>query len=138
MMRYAVARVEEDSQNVDAIIRHLGWDGGRLPKASICLDQPINLVDERAKQPASRAIERLREDGFVPDAVERSIALIESSLPILNAEVCEALMGAGLCFKRLSCEALLTAARCFRIEAPFAIVGLAQARHWSSQELREH
>jgi hypothetical protein len=98
-LRYAVARVEEDSQNVDAIIRHLGWDGGRLPEAPICSDQPINLVDERPKQAASRAIERLREDGFVPDAVERSIALIESSLPILNAEVCEALMGLGSALK---------------------------------------
>ena len=26
-LRYAVARIEEDPQNVDAIIGHLGWDG---------------------------------------------------------------------------------------------------------------
>jgi hypothetical protein len=112
---YAVARVEDDPQNVGAILRELGWDGGH--------DLPINLAGEKDER-ASRALKRLREDGFVPHAVERSIAVIESSLPMLHTEVCEALMEAGLCFKRLSCEALLTAAQCFRAGAPFAIARL--------------
>jgi hypothetical protein len=53
------------------------------------------------KQPANRAIERLRDDDLMPDAVERSLALIENSLPVLDVEMWEALMEAKLCFVRL-------------------------------------
>lgn len=119
-LRYAVARVEDNPQSVEAILRHLGWDCRHLAEARAL---PNNLAGETEKR-ASQAIERLREHGFVPDAVERSIALIERSLPILDTEVCEVLMQAGLCFKRISCEALLTAAQCFRAEAPFDVLRL--------------
>ena len=96
---YAVARVEEDPQNVEVILQQLGLDGGLLSKCLNGPDLPVSLVSERAKRAASRAIERLREDGFVPEAVEQSIALIESSLPILDTEVCEALMELGCASK---------------------------------------
>jgi hypothetical protein len=120
-LRYAVARIESDPRNVEAIVRHFGWDGHTAndePRPG----QPINLARERAKQAASPTIERLREDRFVPDVVERSISLIERALPLLDAEVCETLMNARLCFTRLSCEALVAATECFGAEPAFEIV----------------
>jgi hypothetical protein len=104
-LRYAVARIESDPRNVDAIVRHFGWDG-HTANAQPLPGQPIDLARERAKQAVSRMIERLREDRFVPDVVDRSISLIKQALPLLDAEVCETLMNARLCFTRLTCEAL--------------------------------
>jgi hypothetical protein len=52
-----------------------------------------------------RAIDRLREDGFVPDVVKRAIAVADQSLPILEQELCEALLNAKLCFVRFGCDA---------------------------------
>jgi hypothetical protein len=123
-LRSAVMRVEEDPENVDTIITHLGWDGRRVSQAQVGRDPPINLANERATKAVSRVIERLRQNSVVPDVVERSLSLVEKSLPILETEVCEALMEGGLCFKRFSCEALLNAAKCFRTQAPFSIVKL--------------
>jgi hypothetical protein len=123
-LRSAVMRVEEDAENVDAMIRHLGWDGRRVSQGPVGRDPPLNLANEHAMKGVSRVIERLRQNGIVPDVVERSLSLVEKSLPILEAEVCEALMEAGLCFKRFSCEALSNVAQCFRTKAPFSIVRL--------------
>jgi hypothetical protein len=81
--------------------------------------QPIHLAQERAKQAANRAIERLREDGVVPEVVEKPLSLLERSLPLLELEACEVLMKARLCFTRLSCEALLAAAKCLLPPAAF-------------------
>jgi hypothetical protein len=122
-LRYAVARIESDPRNVDAIVRHFGWDG-HTANAEPRPGQPIDLARERAKQAATRMIERLREDRFVPDVVGRSISLIKHALPLLDAEVCETLMNAGLCFTRLSCEALLAATQCFGVEPAFESVTL--------------
>ena len=104
-LRYAVSRVEEDPRNVDAVLRYLGWNG-HPRDATHHPGQPIDLAQERAKQAANRTIELLRGDGLVPDAVEKSLSLIERSLPLLEMEACEVLMKARLCFTRLSCEAL--------------------------------
>ena len=109
-LRYAVSRIEKDPRNVDAITGYLGWYG-HTRDAKHQSGQPIDLAHERAKLGSNRAIERLRQDGFVPDVVEKSLRLIERSLPLLEMEACEALMKARLCFTRLSCEALLAAAR---------------------------
>ena len=125
-LRYAVSRIEKDPQNVDAIARYLGWHG-HTPDAKHHPDQPIDLARERAKQAANRAMEQLRQDGFIPDVVEKSLRLIERSLPLLEMEACEALMKAGLCFTRLSCEALLAAGQCFRSKAPFEIASLGSS-----------
>jgi hypothetical protein len=122
-LRYAVARIESDPRNVDAIVRHFGWDG-HTANAEPRPGQPIDLARERAKQAASGTIERLREYGFVPDVVERSISAIKQALPLLDAEVCETLMNARLCFTKLSCEALSAATHCFGAEPAFEIVRL--------------
>jgi hypothetical protein len=122
-LQYAIARIEKDPRNVEAIIRHLGWDG-RFAGAEDRVGQPIDSASERAKQLAGRAIERLREDRLVPNAVERSISLIEQSLPILEMELWEALLNARLCFAKLSCDALVAAAQAFREKPTFEIVRL--------------
>ena len=120
-LRYAVSRIEKDPRDVDAVGRYLGWYG-HIPDAKHQPSQPIDLAREQAA--ANRALERLRQDGFVPDVVEGSLRLIEQSLPLLEMEACEALMKSRLCFIRLSCEALLAAAQCFRPEPSFEIVSL--------------
>jgi len=120
-LRYAVSRIEKDPRDVDAVGRYLGWYG-HTPDAKHQPSQPIDLARERAA--ADRALERLRQDGFVPDVVEGSLRLIEQSLPLLEMEACEALMKSRLCFTKLSCEALLAAAHCFRPESSFEIVSL--------------
>ena len=118
-LRYAVSRIEKDPRDVDAVGRYLGWYG-HIPDAKHQPSQPIDLAREQAA--ANRALERLRQDGFIPNVVEGSLRLIEQSLPLLEMEACEALMKSRLCFIRLSCEALLAAAQCFRPEPSFEIV----------------
>jgi hypothetical protein len=125
-LRYAVSRIEKDPRNVDVVVRYLGWYG-HTPDAKQHPGQPIDVAREAAKQAADRAMEQLRQDGFVPDVVEKSLRLIERSLPLLEMEACEALMKARLCFTRLSCEALLAAGQCFRPEAPFEIASLGSS-----------
>jgi hypothetical protein len=122
-LKYAVARIEKDPRNVEAIIHYLGWDG-HFAEADLRVDQPVDLARERAKQIANRAIERLREEGFVPDAVERSIALIERSVPIIDVELCEALLNAKLSFIKFSCHALLAVVQAFRENSPLEVVKL--------------
>jgi hypothetical protein len=125
-LRYAVSRIEKDPRNVDAIARYLGWYG-HTRDARYHPGEPIDLARERAKQAANRAVEHLRQDGFVPDAVEQSLSLIERSLPVLDMEACTALMKARLCFTRLSGEGLLAAAQCFRLKPPFEIARLGSS-----------
>ena len=125
-LRCAVARVETDPRVAEAIARYLGWYG-HTRDATHHPGQPIDLAQERAKQAANRAIELLREDGLVPEAVEKSLSLIERSLPLLEMEACEVLMKARLCFTRLSGEALLAAAKCFCPKLPFEMTRLGAA-----------
>jgi hypothetical protein len=125
-LRDAVARVETDPRMAEAIARYLGWYG-HTRDATHHPGQPIDLAQERAKQGANRAIERLREDGLAPEAVEKSLSLIERSLPLLEMEACEVLMKARLCFTRLTCEALLAAAKCFCPKLPFEMTRLGAA-----------
>src|SRR3984893_17903803 len=125
-LRYAVSRIEKDPRNVDAIARYLGWYG-HTRDAKHHPGEPIDLARERAKQGANRAVERLRQDGFVPDVVEQSLSLVERSRPVLDMEACTALMKARLCFIRLSGEGLLAAAQCFRPRPPFEIARLGSS-----------
>jgi hypothetical protein len=125
-LRYAVWRIEKDPRNIDAIARYLGWYG-HTRDAKRHPGEPIDLAGERAKQAANRAMERLRQDGFVPDVVEQSLSLIERSLPVLDLEACTALMKARLCFTRLSGEGLLAAAQCFWPKPPFEIARLGSS-----------
>ena len=75
-LRYAVARVEKDPQNVEAIVRHLGWDGkDRCYNDHV--DPAIDLPHQHLQNIVARAIAGLRSDGIVPEVVERAIALIE-------------------------------------------------------------
>jgi hypothetical protein len=120
-LRYAVSRVEEDQLIVEATLSHLGWNGtGAGPE-----NGPKQLG--REVQTVERTIARLCEDGFIPDAVERSIAVAERSLPILDRELCEVLLDAKLCFVRFSCGALATAAAIFRRHSPFELVSFGHA-----------
>src|ERR1700730_2832209 len=116
-LRYAVSRIEKDPRNVDAIARYLGWYG-HTRDAKQRTGEPIGLAREQEKQGANRAVERWRQDGFVPDVVEQSLSLVERSRPVLDMEACTALMKARLCFTRLSGEGLLAAAQCFRPRPP--------------------
>jgi hypothetical protein len=118
-LSYAVARIEQDPDKVKTIVSRLGWDG-RQSEAEP--DRPLGGAPEHEKELVGRAIDRLREDGFVPDAVERAIAVAEQSLPILEQELCEALLNAKLCFVRFGCDALMSAAAVFREHPPFEFV----------------
>jgi hypothetical protein len=122
-LQYAVALTEKDPRNVAAIVRYLGWDGHDATNEG----QPgrqVDLPPRRLRHVVERAVRGLRTDGTVPEAVERSIALVERSLPILDMELCEALLNARLCYVRFSCGALATAAAVFRKQSPFEIVRL--------------
>jgi hypothetical protein len=118
-LSYAVARIEQDPVNVKTIVSRLGWDG-RQSEAEP--DRRPGGAPEREMQLVGRAIDRLREDGFVPDVVERAITVAEQSLPILEQELCEALLNAKLCFVRFGCDALMSAAAVFRENPPFEFV----------------
>jgi hypothetical protein len=118
-LSYAVARIEQDPRNVKTIISRLGWDG-RQSEAEP--DRPLGNAPKHEMELVGRAIDRLREDGFVPDVVERAIAVAEQSLPILEQELCEALLNAKLCFVRFGCDALMSAAAVFRENPPFEFV----------------
>jgi hypothetical protein len=118
-LSYAVARIEQDPGNVKTIISRLGWDG-RQSEAEP--DRPLGNAPKHEMELVGRAIDRLREDGFVPDVVERAIAVAEQSLPILEQELCEALLNAKLCFVRFGCDALMSAAAVFRENPPFEFV----------------
>jgi hypothetical protein len=124
-LRYAVARIEDDPQNVDAIIRHLGWDGRYTRDEDV--GEPPGLPPERVKQIVVRAIDRMREDGFIPRVVEQSIILAERSVPILDIELCNALLNAKLCFIKFACAGLALAAAIFREKSPFEVARLGQS-----------
>ena len=137
-LKYAVSRIEKDPRNVETVIHCLGWDGD-LAQTEDRVDRPSDSIRDRTKEIVVRAIMRLREDGFVPDAVERSISLIERSVPILEVELCEALLAAKLSFVKFSCDALLAAVQTFREKPPFEIVRLGRqvglARSGTSEDI---
>jgi len=118
-LSYAVARIEQNPDNVKTIVSRLGWDGRQSETEP---DRPLGAAPEHERELVGRAIDRLREDGFVPDAVERAIAVAEQSLPILEQELSEALLNAKLCFVRFGCDALMSAAAIFRDNPPFEFV----------------
>src|ERR1700680_3158173 len=120
-LMYAVARIEADPRAVAAVASYLGWDGGGLRREHP-VGRPSDPAHEHIEKIVDRAIARLRGDGFVPEAVRRSIAVAEQSLPILESELCEVLLNAKLCFVRFSCEALVSAAAAFREHPPFELV----------------
>ena len=70
-------------------------------------------------QLVERALGRLRQSGHVPAAIEHSIVLTERLLPILEWDLCAALLNAKLCYVRFSCEAMAKVAAAFRQEPPF-------------------
>jgi hypothetical protein len=80
MRSTAVWPIEKDPRNIDAIARHLGWYG-HTRDANHHPGAPIDLARERAKQAANRAVERLRQDGFVPDVVDQSLSPNTGPMP---------------------------------------------------------
>jgi hypothetical protein len=120
-LKYAVARIEADPRAVAAIVSYLGWNGEGL-RGEHPLGGPSDRAHESIEKIVDRAIRRLRGDGFIPEAVLRSIAVAEQSLPILESELCEALLNAKLCFVRFSCEALVSAAAVFTETPPLELV----------------
>ena len=122
-LRYAVSRVEADPQNVEAIVRHLGWDG-KDGRHNDRLDPLFVAADQRLQRIVDRAIDRLRAEGIVPEVVERSIALVERLVPVLESELGNALLNAKLSHVRFSCSALASAAAVFRKQIPFEVVNL--------------
>jgi hypothetical protein len=122
-LNYAVGRIEPDARAVAAIMDHLGWGGGGLSLENAPERTPAGS-EENVAHLANRAIERLRAASFVPEAVQRAIDLTEQSLPILEAELCDLLLNARLCFVRFSCDALAAAATAFRATPPFERVRL--------------
>jgi hypothetical protein len=120
-LRHAVSRIEEDPRNADAIIRRLGWDG-RWKHNDDQIGQSLGLPQARAKQIVDHAIDRLRKNRSIPQVVEQSIALAERLVPILDIELCNALLNAKLCFIRFGCAGLASVAAIFRGESPFEVV----------------
>jgi hypothetical protein len=119
-LRHAVARVEDDPQKVAAIVRHLRWDGHTAEQSAQLSGPP-----QGCQQIVDRTVERLRSDGMVAEVIERSIALAERSVPLLDAELCQALLKANLCYVRFSCHALASTAAVFRKQSPFEIASLS-------------
>lgn len=120
-LHHALAGIEADAHAVAAIMAHLGWDG-RDCKSDDALGEATDLDRAQVERLADRAIGRLRDAGFVPEAVRRSIAVAEQSLPLLEAELCEVLLKAKLCYVRFSCDALVSAAEVFSPPPPFELV----------------
>jgi hypothetical protein len=120
-LNHAVARIEADPRAVAAIVDYLGWNGEGVRREHP-LSGPSGRANESVEKIIDRAIRRLRGNGFIPEAVLRSIAVAEQSLPILESELCEALLNAKLCFVRFSCEALVSAAAVFTETPPFELV----------------
>ena len=122
-LSYAVGRIESDARAVAVIMDHFGWGGESL--AHDDTPEPTHAGSEKdVARLANRAIGRLRAARFVPEAVGRAIDLTEQSLPILEAELCDLLLNARLCFVRFSCDALASAAAAFRASPPFERVRL--------------
>jgi hypothetical protein len=122
-LKYAVTQIEEDPLKIEIIVNFFGWDG-RGARTFDQLGQSAGLPPERVVQIVACGIDRLRQTGVVPDAVERSIALAEKSVPILDAELCEALLDAKLCYRRFASDGLVSAAEVFRETSPFEAVVL--------------
>jgi hypothetical protein len=113
-LKYAVARIEKDPQKIEIVISYLGWDG-RTARRLQELGQSVGLNPERLVPIVACAIDRLRQTGVVPEAVERSLILAESLVPVLETELNEALLDAKLCYQRFACDGLVSAAEVFII-----------------------
>jgi len=75
-LRYAVAQIEKEPHKIEIIISFLGW-GGRTARSSQELTQSVGLKSEQVVPIVARAIERLRQTAFVPEAVQRALVLAE-------------------------------------------------------------
>jgi hypothetical protein len=120
-LRYAVAQIEKEPHKIEIIISFLGW-GGRTARSSQELTQSVGLKSEQVVPIVARAIERLRQTAFVPEAVQRALVLAERSVPILDTELNEALLDAKICYQRFACDGLVSAAEIFREGSPFEAV----------------
>ncbi len=122
-LKHALLRVESDQHIVNAIVSKLGWDGGHIRPKNGAGDLPGSGAPAGGTQDSSqlveRALGRLRQSGHVPAAIEHSIVLAERLLPILEWDLCAALLNAKLCYVRFSCEAMAKVAAAFRQEPPF-------------------
>ena len=127
-LKYAVAQVEKNPHDVQLVVDHFGWNGQNRRSVDE-LSAERNVPPERIKQIVARTIRALRASGLVPEAVTRSIDLANRRLPILDVELCEALLQARLCYVRFSCGALVAAAEIFLGASPFeeAIIGESRA-----------
>jgi hypothetical protein len=76
-LKYAVARIERDPRKIEIIISYLGWDDRTLRRLKE-LDQSDGLNPEQVVPTVACAVDRLRQTGFVPEAVERSLVLAET------------------------------------------------------------
>ena len=120
-LKYAVGRIETDPRKIEIIISYLGWDDRTLRRLKE-LDQSDGLNAERVVPTVACAVDRLRQTGFVPEAVERSLVLAETLVPVLDTELNQALLDAKLCYQRFACDGLVSAAEVFRERSPFEAV----------------
>jgi hypothetical protein len=127
-LRYAVARIEKDPHKIEIIISFLGW-GGRAERSLQELNPSVSLNAEQVVPTVACAIDRLRQTGFVPEAVQRALILAERLVPVLDTELNEALLDAKICYQRFACDGLVSAAEIFRETSPFeaVVVGTHQA-----------
>jgi hypothetical protein len=126
-LKYAVARVEPDPRNVQIVINCLGWDG-RGARSLGEIGDTFDVTDQRIREIVAGAIGRMQQAKFVPDVVERSIALVDQAIPMLEVELCETLLQARLCFVRFACDALVAAAQVFRGQSPFEEASIGSSR----------
>ena len=126
-LRYAIARIEANPRNVEIVVSVLGWDGGgarTLEEAS----RKFAVSPDRIKQIVAGAIARMKKAQFVPEVVERSLSLAEEIVPILEVELCEALLNARLCFVRFTCDALVTAAQVLHGQSPVEDISIGTSQ----------
>ena len=126
-LRYAVAQVEKDNHNVELVVAYFGWDG-QNPRSVDELSAQFNVPAGHVIKVLARTVNALRDAGLVLEAVTRSIDLAARMLPILDVELCEALLQAQLCYVRLSCAALVAAAELFKGPSPFEEVAIGESR----------
>jgi hypothetical protein len=123
-LKYAVAQVEKDLDKARLIIGYFGWDG-RNPRKLDELSVQFRVPHERIKEVVAQGLKKLRSSGLLPEALRRSIELANRLLPVLDIDLCEALLQARLCYVRFSCGSLVTAAEVFTGRCAFeeAIIG---------------
>jgi hypothetical protein len=127
-LKYAVAQVEKDPRSAQLIVAHFGWNGQNRRSVDE-LSAERNVPPKQIQRIVARTVKALRDSRLVPEAVTRSIDLANRMLPIVDVELCEALLQARLCYVRFSCSALVAAAEIFGGASPFeeAIIGESRA-----------